>query len=111
MKRWDRLVERYLEEYRARGVSAESVAYTQARLDRWGRWLKRRHPRVAIERIDTDFLVYLVATAAFGDALFGARLRCSAGLPPTSETERRFRLWLAALIRAHTAHADKRSRE
>jgi TetR/AcrR family transcriptional regulator, repressor for neighboring sulfatase len=59
-------------------------------------------PGVAIERSDTDFLVYLVATAAFGDALFGARLRCSAGLPVTSETDRRFRFWLAALIRAHT---------
>jgi AcrR family transcriptional regulator len=59
-------------------------------------------PGVAIERGDTDALVHLVATAAFGDALFGARLRRSAGLLATSEADRRFRLWLAALIRAHT---------
>jgi TetR/AcrR family transcriptional regulator, repressor for neighboring sulfatase len=59
-------------------------------------------PGVAIDRGDTDCLVHLVATAAFGDALFGAHLHRSAGLPVTSETERRFRLWLAALIRAHT---------
>jgi AcrR family transcriptional regulator len=60
-------------------------------------------PGVAIDRSDTDSLVHLVATAAFGDALYGDRLFCSAGLPATSDTDRRFRLWLAALIRAHTA--------
>jgi AcrR family transcriptional regulator len=58
-------------------------------------------PGAAVERSDTDALVHLVATAAFGDALFGAHLNRSAGLPVTSETDRRFRLWLAALIRAH----------
>ena len=59
-------------------------------------------PGVAITRADTDALVHLVATAAFGDALFGAQLRRSAGLPATSETERGFRQWLAALIRARS---------
>ena len=59
-------------------------------------------PGTEIDRSDTDCLIYLVAAAAFGDALFGARLRRSAGLPVTSETDRRFRLWLAGLIRAHT---------
>jgi TetR/AcrR family transcriptional regulator, repressor for neighboring sulfatase len=58
-------------------------------------------PGAAVERSDTDALVHLVATAAFGDALFGANLHRSAGLPVTSETNRRFRLWLAVLIRAH----------
>ena len=48
-------------------------------------------------------LIHLVATAAFGDALFGAQLHRSAGLPATSETDHGFRLWLAALIRAHSA--------
>ena len=48
MRRWDRFVDSYMEEYRARGVCAQSVAFTEARLDRWGRWLKRRRPRVAI---------------------------------------------------------------
>jgi len=60
-------------------------------------------PGTAVERSDTDALVHLVATAAFGDALFGAHLHRSAGLPVTGETDRRFRLWLAALIRAHNA--------
>ena len=59
-------------------------------------------PGAAITREDTDALIHLVATAAFGDALFGAQLRRSAGLPVTSETDRRFRLWLAGLIRARS---------
>ena len=59
---------------------------------------------VVPERADTESLVHLIAAAAFGDAIFGPRLRRSAGLPLTSETERRFRAWLAALIREHSAH-------
>ena len=60
-------------------------------------------PGATVTRDDTDALIHLVATAAFGDALFGAQLHRSAGLPATSETDRGFRLWLAALIRAHSA--------
>jgi len=67
------------------------------------RCVARAPPGVAITRDDTDALIHLVATAAFGDALYGAQLRRSAGLPATSETDRSFRLWLAALIRAHSA--------
>jgi hypothetical protein len=61
-------------------------------------------PGVAPERADTEALVHLIAAAAFGDAIFGPRLRRSAGLPLTSETEHRFRAWLAALIREHSPH-------
>ena len=59
-------------------------------------------PGIAIARADTEALVHLVATAAFGDALYGAQLHRSAGLPATSETDRRFRRWLAALIRGRS---------
>ena len=59
-------------------------------------------PGAAITRDDTDGLIHLVATAALGDALFGAQLHRSAGLPTTSETDRSFRQWLAALIRARS---------
>jgi len=66
MRRWDRLVDGYSEEYRARGVCAESVSYTEARLDRWGRWLKRRRPRIAIEQIDAELITrYLAACSTF----------------------------------------------
>ena len=56
----------------------------------------------AIARADTDALIHLVATSAFGDALYGAQLHRSAGLPATSETDRSFRQWLAALLRARS---------
>jgi len=62
MRRWDRLVDAYIEEYRARGVSTTSVGYTLGRLDRWGRWLKHRRPRVAIEAIDAELITRYVAS-------------------------------------------------
>jgi integrase/recombinase XerD len=66
MRRWDRLQEAYMEEYRARGVSEQTVAYTEARLDRWGRWLKKRRPRVAIENIDAEMITpYLANCTSF----------------------------------------------
>jgi AcrR family transcriptional regulator len=61
----------------------------------------------AIDRADTESLVHLIAAAAFGDAIFGAQLRRSAGLTHTDEAEHRFRLWFAALIREHTAKTSK----
>lgn len=64
MRRWDRVVDRYLEEYRARGIGAATVAHTGARLDRWGRWLKQRRPRVAIERIDADLITRYIASCS-----------------------------------------------
>jgi AcrR family transcriptional regulator len=63
-------------------------------------------PGAVIPRDDTDALIHLVAAAAFGDALFGAQLHRSAGLPATSETDRGFRRWLAALIRAHSTQKE-----
>jgi len=63
-------------------------------------------PGRTITRDDTDALIHLVATAALGDALYGAQLHRSAGLPATSETERRFRQWLYALIRAHSTQGS-----
>ncbi len=64
MRRWDRLLDAYVEEYRARGLSPQSVAYTQARLDRWGRWLKGRRPRVGIEHIDAEMITRYVASCS-----------------------------------------------
>lgn len=61
MRRWDRLQDSYVEEYRARGVSPETVAYTETRLDRWGRWLKKRRPRIAIEHIDAETITHYIS--------------------------------------------------
>jgi site-specific recombinase XerD len=64
MRRWDRLVDGYIEEYRARGINPATVAHTAATLDRWGRWLKQRRPRVAIERIDADLITRYIASCS-----------------------------------------------
>lgn len=56
-------------------------------------------PDRAIPREDTQWLVHLVAVAAFGEALYGDRLRRGASIGEAGA--RRFRAWFAALIRAH----------
>jgi len=53
-------------------------------------------------RSDTDWLIHLVAVAAFGEALHGVPLRYSAGLAAGEDSARQFRQWLAALIREHS---------
>ena len=66
MRRWDRLKDSYMEEYRARGLSEQTVECTESRLDRWGRWLKKRRPRIMIEHIDADTITrYMEACASF----------------------------------------------
>jgi site-specific recombinase XerD len=54
----------YMEDYRARGVSPQTVEHTQARIERWGRWLKKRRPRIVIERIDADLITDYIASCA-----------------------------------------------
>lgn len=57
-------------------------------------------PGTVVAREDGQFLVHLIATAALGDAIYGAQFRRSAGLEDGPETDSRFRAWLAALIQA-----------
>jgi site-specific recombinase XerD len=56
------LVERYVEEYQARGISPQTVEHVHARLVNWGAWLKLRKPRVAIEQIDTALITRYIAS-------------------------------------------------
>lgn len=66
MRRWDRLLDLYIEQYRARGISDGSVRIVASRLDRWGRWLKQRRPRVSIERIDAELITrYIESRSSF----------------------------------------------
>ena len=51
----------YMEEYRARGVSEGTIGHTESRLERWGSWLKKRRPRVAIEQIGVDLITNYIA--------------------------------------------------
>lgn len=66
MRRWDRLVEMYIEGYAARGINPDSVRATRSRLVRWGQWLKQRRPRVAIEGIDAALITrYIESSSSF----------------------------------------------
>ena len=58
-------------------------------------------PGNTITRDDTEWLIHLVATSAFGEAMYGAQLRRSAGIAGGEESARQFRAWFAALIREH----------
>jgi len=62
MRRWDRLVDAYIEEYAARGICTASVAHTEARLRQWGSWLKGRRPRPLLEEIDPQLHVRYLAS-------------------------------------------------
>jgi integrase/recombinase XerC len=57
MRRWDRLMDGYLEEYHGRGRSAEMEGRVAFVLGRWGGWMKRRRPAVHLDRVDPDLLV------------------------------------------------------
>jgi site-specific recombinase XerD len=61
MRRWDRLVEEYIEECRARGVGEPWVRATAARLAKWGTWLKSRRPRPILEAIAPELHVRYLA--------------------------------------------------
>jgi site-specific recombinase XerD len=60
------LVDAYIDEYRARGICAASVAHTESKLRHWGSWLKSRRPRPVLEEIDPQLHVrYLASRSAF----------------------------------------------
>ncbi len=81
MKRWDSLVDRYIEECTARGMSPATVYGIRSELDRWGAWLKRRRPKPHLEEVGSELLVaYIRDRSAFrSKATVGAvvsRMRC-----------------------------------
>lgn len=66
MRRWDVIVDQYMFEYVARGVSTATVAKVQRELERWGSWLKRRRPRLKLEEVGSELVVrYLGGRTAF----------------------------------------------
>lgn len=66
MRRWDSLVDAYIEAYMARGISAAYIEHVHRELERWGSWLKRRRPRPRLEEISPDLHVrYIQERTAF----------------------------------------------
>ena len=66
MKRWDRLVEQYLEGYEAAGKTVETIKATRRELERWGSWMKNLRPRPALEEVNADLVIrYLRGRGAY----------------------------------------------
>lgn len=66
MRRWDRLVEQYLEQYAARGTTLETQQSVRRELDRLGCWLKNRRPRPGLDAVGSDLLIdYLKRRGAY----------------------------------------------
>ena len=66
MRRWDGLVESYLQECEARGLAASTSEQRARELTRFGGWLKRLRPRVPLEEVDAGIIVrYVTARGTF----------------------------------------------
>ncbi len=66
MRRWDSLVDQYIEEYCARGINPSTIANVRRELERLGSWLKRRRPKPKLETISSDlFIEYIKTRSAF----------------------------------------------
>jgi len=60
MRRWDGVVDRYMEEYAGRGITAVRVEEVRRELGRWGLWLKARRPRPRLEEVDAPLIIQYV---------------------------------------------------
>jgi site-specific recombinase XerD len=66
MKRWDGLVDGYVNLCESRGLSQATRDHRRQELDRWGRWLKRRRGRVNLEEVEGTLLIeYIKSRTAF----------------------------------------------
>ena len=66
MRRWDGLVDGYVEECERRGLVPGTLERIRTELERWGAWTKRRRPRPSLEQIDAPLIVtYVRARMAF----------------------------------------------
>jgi site-specific recombinase XerD len=57
MRRWDSLLEAYIEEYEARGIGRETIGNVRRELERLGSWLKRRRPKPRLEEMPAELLI------------------------------------------------------
>jgi site-specific recombinase XerD len=66
MRRWDSLVESYLAQGQARGISEATSSYRRSQLERLGCWLKRRRPKPQLEEVEGQLLIkYLKGRSHF----------------------------------------------
>ena len=76
MRRWDGLVDVYLEEYVARGVCTAMADNVRRELERWGNWMKRRRPRPKLEALEPQLLIrYIEQRLGITQALIEALVK------------------------------------
>ena len=60
------MLDGYMSEYAARGLSEESVKNVGRTLERWGAWMKRCRPRPKLEHIDAPLIArYMRSRTSF----------------------------------------------
>lgn len=57
MRQWDQLLDNYLRECEARGLSESVLSMRRRELERWGLWLKRRKPKPKLEEVGSDLIL------------------------------------------------------
>src|SRR5262245_12295809 len=60
MREWDHLLDGYLAEYGARGLSEESTRGVRRVLEDWGQWMKRCRPRPRLDQVDASLITRFV---------------------------------------------------
>jgi len=60
MRRWDGLVEGYIAQCEARGLVTTTLAQRRRELERFGSWLKRQKPRIALEGVEGVLIIKYV---------------------------------------------------
>ena len=66
MRRWDVLVDRYIQTCESRGLTQGTVKSRASELSRFGQWLKKRRPRPRLDQVDSDLVVrYISDRSAF----------------------------------------------
>jgi site-specific recombinase XerD len=66
MRRWDSLLESYVQQVDSRGVSKDMIASVRREISRWGIWLKSRRPKPTIEKITIEQIQgYIRSRTAF----------------------------------------------
>ena len=66
MRRWDRMMDGYMDEYLGRGRAPGTVARVAQILSAWGQWMKRRRPRPRLEKVGVELLTaYMRSRGSF----------------------------------------------
>lgn len=64
MRRWDGLVDGYTRVCRTRGLAEVTIEDRVRELERFGNWLKRRKPKVQLDRVSSEHVIRFISDRA-----------------------------------------------